>query len=141
MMQKKNIMAFAQSISQGMLPNRFPVGLRSLAPDDPHYRPVYSGNGSERDSAYHQGTVWAWLLGPWLAALVSVNGQEGKATARKCFQELMPHLEDAGIGTVSEIFDADWPNAPRGCIARAWSVAEILRAYIEDFYDWSRDSK
>lgn len=134
-------MAFAQSISQGMLPNRFPVGLRSLAPDDPHYRPVYSGNGSERDSAYHQGTVWAWLLGPWLTALVSVNGQEGKATARKCFQELMPHSEDAGIGTVSEIFDADWPNAPRGCIARAWSVAEILRAYIEDFYDWSRDSK
>jgi glycogen debranching enzyme len=71
---KKNIQAFAQSISQGMLPNRFPVGLRSLMPDDPHYSPVYSGNGSERDSAYHQGTVWAWLLGPWLTDLVRVNG-------------------------------------------------------------------
>lgn len=109
-----------------------PFGLRSLAPEDPQYRPVYSGNGSERDSAYHQGTVWAWLLGPWLTALVRVNGQEGKATARKYFKEIIPHLEDAGIGTVSEIFDADWPNAPRGCIAQAWSVAEILRAYIED---------
>ena len=112
-----------------------PFGLRSLAPDDPHYRPVYSGNGLERDSAYHQGTVWAWLLGPWLTALVRVNGQEGKATAQNYFKEIMPHLEDAGIGSVSEIFDADWPHAPRGCIAQAWSVAEILRAYIEDLQD------
>ncbi|MGD8213306.1 MAG: amylo-alpha-1,6-glucosidase [Desulfobacterales bacterium] len=112
-----------------------PLGLRSLAPDDPHYRPVYRGNGSERDSAYHQGTVWAWLLGPWLTAQVGVYGREGKATARKCIQELMPHLEDAGIGTVSEIFDADWPHAPRGCIAQAWSVAEILRAYVEDLLE------
>ncbi len=112
-----------------------PFGLRSLAPDDSYYRPVYSGNGSERDSAYHQGTVWAWLLGPWLTALVRVNGKEGKSTARKCFQELMPHIEDAGIGTVSEIFDADWPHAPRGCIAQAWSVAEILRAYVEDLQE------
>ncbi len=112
-----------------------PFGLRSLAPDDPHYRPVYSGNGLERDSAYHQGTVWAWLLGPWLTALVRVNGQEGKTTAQNYFKEIMPHLENAGIGSVSEIFDADWPHAPRGCIAQAWSVAEILRAYIEDLQD------
>ncbi len=109
-----------------------PFGLRSLAPDDPHYRPVYSGNGSERDSAYHQGTVWTWLLGPWLTALVRVNGQEGRANANKYFQDIIPHLEDAGIGTISEIFDADWPHTPRGCIAQAWSVAEILRAYVED---------
>ena len=109
-----------------------PFGLRSLAPDDPHYRPVYSGNGSERDSAYHQGTVWAWLLGPWLTALVRVDGHEGKANAKKYFREIIHHLEDAGLGTVSEIFDADWPHAPRGCIAQAWSVAEIARAYVED---------
>ena len=109
-----------------------PFGLRSLAPDNPQYRSVYSGNGLERDSAYHQGTVWAWLLGPWLTAVVRVNGQEGKATAKNYFKEIMPHLADAGIGTVSEIFNADWPHAPRGCIAQAWSVAEILRAYIED---------
>jgi predicted glycogen debranching enzyme len=109
-----------------------PYGLRSLAPDDPFYRPVYSGNGFERDSAYHQGTVWAWLLGPFLTAVVRVSGQEGKATAKNYFKEIMPHIADAGIGTVSEIFDADWPHAPRGCIAQAWSVAEIARAYVED---------
>jgi glycogen debranching enzyme len=62
---------------------RTPFGLRSLAPDDPHYRPVYQGNGFERDSAYHQGTVWAWLLGPWITALVRFNGQEGKTQAKK----------------------------------------------------------
>jgi predicted glycogen debranching enzyme len=112
-----------------------PFGLRSLAPDDPHYRPIYSGNGSERDSAYHQGTVWAWLLGPWLTAVARVNGKEGKATAKNYFKDIMPHLEDAGIGTVSEIFDADWPHAPRGCIAQAWSVAEIARAYVEDLME------
>jgi len=112
-----------------------PFGLRSLAPEDPHYRPVYRGNSSERDSAYHQGTVWGWLLGPWLTAMVRVNGQDGKATAQRYFKEIMPHLEDAGIGTISEIFDAEAPHAPRGCIAQAWSVAEILRAYIEDLQD------
>jgi predicted glycogen debranching enzyme len=112
-----------------------PFGLRSLAPDDPQYRPVYSGNGSERDSAYHQGTAWGWLLGPWLTAVVRFNGQDGKAAARTYFREITPHLEDAGIGTISEIFDADWPHVPRGCIAQAWSVAEILRAYIEDLQD------
>jgi predicted glycogen debranching enzyme len=67
-----------------------PFGLRSLAQDDPHYRPVYSGNGLERDSAYHQGTVWAWLLGPWLTALVRVNGREGKTNAKKYFNDIMP---------------------------------------------------
>jgi hypothetical protein len=108
-----------------------PFGLRSLAPEDPHYRPVYSGNGSERDSAYHQGTVWAWLLGPWLTAVARVNGREGKATAKNYFKEIMPYFEDAGIGTVSEIFDADWPHAPRGCIAQAWSVSEILRPTLK----------
>jgi len=112
-----------------------PFGLRSLAPEDPFYRPVYSGNGFERDSAYHQGTAWGWLLGPWLTAVVKVYGKDGKATARKYFKEIMPHIKDAGIGTVSEIFDADWPHEPRGCIAQAWSVAEILRAYIEDLQD------
>lgn len=109
-----------------------PFGLRSLAPEDPHYRPVYSGNSSERDSAYHQGTVWGWLLGPWLTAVVRVNGQDGKATAQRYFKEIIPHLEDAGIGTISEIFDAEAPHAPHGCIAQAWSVAEILRAYVEN---------
>jgi predicted glycogen debranching enzyme len=112
-----------------------PFGLRSLAPEDPHYRSVYSGNSSERDSAYHQGTVWGWLLGPWLTAMVRVKGQDGKSTAQRYFKEIKPHLKDAGIGSISEIFDAEAPHAPRGCIAQAWSVAEILRAYIEDLQD------
>ena len=112
-----------------------PFGLRSLAPEDPHYRPVYQGNGFERDSAYHQGTVWAWLLGPWITALVRFNGQEGKAQAKKYLREMIRHFQDAGIGTVSEIFDAEWPHTPRGCIAQAWSVAEVLRAYVEDVLD------
>jgi len=109
-----------------------PFGLRSLAPEDPNYRSVYSGDVVERDSAYHQGTVWAWLLGPFLTALIRLKGAEGKAQARQLIEELKPHLEDAGIGTVSEIFDADAPHASRGCIAQAWSVAELLRAYTED---------
>lgn len=109
-----------------------PFGLRSLAPEDPDYHPVYSGNPYTRDSAYHQGTVWGWLLGPYLTALVRVYGRSGKAKARKLLEAIKPHLKDAGIGTISEIFDAEAPHTPRGCIAQAWSVAEILRAYIED---------
>jgi predicted glycogen debranching enzyme len=109
-----------------------PFGLRSLAPEDPNYRPVYSGDVVQRDSAYHQGTAWAWLLGPFLTALIRLKGPEGKAQARPLIKEFRRHFQDAGIGTVSEIFDADAPHAAHGCIAQAWSVAEILRAYKED---------
>jgi predicted glycogen debranching enzyme len=112
-----------------------PFGLRSLAPDDPEYRPLYGGNPYDRDSAYHQGTVWGWLLGPFLTALVRVKGAAGKKEAKKLLNDMKPHLEDGGIGTVSEIFDGDPPHEPRGCIAQAWSVAEILRAYVEDLRD------
>ena len=108
-----------------------PFGLRSLAPEDPDYKPKYGGNIFQRDSAYHQGTVWSWLLGPFLTALVRVNGSDGKSKARKLIDELKPHFQDAGIGTVSEIFDADAPHAARGCISQAWSVAEVLRVYTE----------
>jgi glycogen debranching enzyme len=80
----------------------------------------------------HQGTVWAWLLGPFLTALVRVKGSDGKSEAYKLLEDLKPHFEDAGIGTVSEIFDADEPHNTRGCIAQAWSVAEVLRVYTED---------
>ena len=112
-----------------------PFGLRSLAPDDPDYRPVYSGNGSERDSAYHQGTVWAWLLGPYLTALVRVRGQTGRKQGLKLVQAVQDHLSESGIGQISEIFDGGDPHAPRGCIAQAWSVAEIVRAYVEDLLE------
>jgi predicted glycogen debranching enzyme len=112
-----------------------PFGLRSLAPEDPNYHPVYSGNVFQRDSAYHQGTAWSWLLGPLLTALVRFHGSDGKAKARKLIAELKPHLEDSGLGSISEIFDADAPHSARGCIAQAWSVGEILRAYTENLQD------
>jgi predicted glycogen debranching enzyme len=109
-----------------------PVGLRTLAPDDPAYRPACTGSPRDRDSAYHQGTVWPWLLGPYLTGLVRVRGEEGRRQGRALLAGFMPHLGEAGIGSVSEIFDGDPPHAPRGCIAQAWSVAEILRAAVED---------
>lgn len=109
-----------------------PIGLRSLSPDDPNYRPTYGGDQYSRDSAYHQGTVWSWLLGPYITAVVRYGGKTGKKKAKKVIQNILPHLSEAGIGTVSEIFDAEAPYAPRGTIAQAWSVAELFRAYFED---------
>ena len=111
-----------------------PHGLRSLARTDPQYRGRYTGGPTERDGAYHQGTVWPWLHGPFITAYVKVNG--GSETARRQAGEwlapLKEHLTDGGLGHISEIFDGDAPQLPRGCIAQAWSVAEILRAYVED---------
>ena len=112
-----------------------PFGLRSLSPQDPKYRSVCSGNQNERDSAYHQGTVWPWLLGAYLTALVRLFGRGGKAKARKIFEAVKPLFEDAGIGTISEIYDAEEPHNPRGCISQALSAAELLRAYLEDVVD------
>ncbi len=109
-----------------------PVGLRSLAADDPNYRPRYGGDQWSRDSAYHQGTVWSWLLGPMITAIVRVEGKAGKPRAKKLLDNIKPHLSDAGLGTISEIFDAEPPHTPRGCMAQAWGVAEVLRAYVED---------
>jgi predicted glycogen debranching enzyme len=109
-----------------------PMGLRSLAPDDPAYRASYGGDQYSRDGAYHQGTVWSWLLGPLCTALGAVEGKSGRERARAIIAGFLPHLTDAGIGTISEIFDGDPPHTPRGCIAQAWSVGELLRAYIED---------
>jgi glycogen debranching enzyme len=111
-----------------------PFGLRSLAPSDPQYRGRYSGSPTERDSAYHQGTVWPWLLGPFITAYVKTNGYSD-TSRRQAAEWLAPmneHLRDAGLGHISEIFEGDAPHRPCGCIAQAWSVAEILRCYIED---------
>jgi predicted glycogen debranching enzyme len=106
-----------------------PVGLRSLAPSDPSYRGRYEGGPAARDAVYHQGTVWSWLLGPYVDALVRVHGAPGRTKARAALAGLAAHLEDAGIGTISEIFDGDPPHAPRGCPSQAWSVGEMLRAH------------
>lgn len=111
-----------------------PYGLRSLEKDDPSYKGVYKGNVIERDLAYHQGTVWSWLIGPFVTAFLRVHKQPGsREQAARFLQRLTSdHLTEAGIGTVSEIFDGDEPHAPRGCISQAWSVAEILRVHVED---------
>jgi predicted glycogen debranching enzyme len=109
-----------------------PVGLRSLAPGEPNYHPRYEGGVHARDGAYHQGTVWGWLLGPYLTALVRLRGDAGRAHARAMVDNLASRLGEAGLGTLSEIYDADPPFTPRGCIAQAWSVAEILRVCRDD---------
>jgi predicted glycogen debranching enzyme len=102
-------------------------GLRSLAPDDPAYAGHYGGDQRQRDAAYHQGTVWAWLIGPFVSAHLRVYGD--RELARTFLQPLIHHLADHGVGSISEIFDGDPPFTPRGCIAQAWSVAEVLRAW------------
>jgi predicted glycogen debranching enzyme len=102
-----------------------PHGLRSLAADDPAYVPVYGGDRYKRDGAYHQGTVWGWLIGAFVTAHFRVYADA--AAARRFLQPLLAHLSDYGLGTISEIFDADPPHTPRGCPAQAWSVAEALR--------------
>lgn len=102
-------------------------GLRSLSPDDKAYIGQYSGDRRKRDSAYHQGTVWGWLIGPFVGAHLRVYGDA--AAARAFLEPLLRHMADHGIGSISEIFEGDAPFAPRGCIAQAWSVAELLRAW------------
>lgn len=107
-----------------------PLGLRSLAPNDPHYVPRYEGGVLERDGGYHQGTVWPWLLGPFVEAWVRVHGNTKEARKKgrqKYLSPLMEHLKCAGLGHVSEIADAQPPHQPRGCPFQAWSLSELIR--------------
>jgi predicted glycogen debranching enzyme len=112
-----------------------PYGLRSLSPRDPAYRGRYEGDSLARDGAYHQGTVWAWLIGPFITAHLKTHGRtpEAQAQARAWTELFRKHLSEAGLNQVSEIFDGDAPHTPRGCIAQAWSVAELLRCKLEEF--------
>jgi len=104
-----------------------PFGLRSLAPSEPAYAGIYSGGVRERDGAYHQGAVWGWLLGPF--ALAHYRVYQDRAAALAFLDPLAKSIDSYGVGTLAEIFDGDPPHHPRGCIAQAWSVAELLRAY------------
>jgi predicted glycogen debranching enzyme len=115
-----------ESVRQRLLT---PLGLRSLAPGHPEYKATYFGDLRARDAAYHQGTVWAWLIGPWVDAWLRVH-PEDRAGARRFLEAFVPHLGEAGVGSISEIFDAEPPFTPRGCVAQAWSVAEVLRAWL-----------
>ncbi len=107
-----------------------PLGLRTLSMDHPDFRTKYSGDLRSRDAAYHQGTVWAWLIGPYIDAWLRVHPGEVKA-ARALLERFSKHLSEAGIGSISEIFDAVEPYTPRGCMAQAWSVAEVLRCWLK----------
>jgi predicted glycogen debranching enzyme len=132
---------FAVSLTSGLLDARraravvnacsrellTPVGLRSLSPRHADYAGTYAGGPRERDAVYHQGTVWSWLLGPFVLAHYRVYADAAQAHAQ--LAGLAPHLGEACLGTISEIFDGDAPYAPRGCVAQAWSVAETLRAW------------
>jgi predicted glycogen debranching enzyme len=106
-----------------------PVGLRSLDPRHPAYQGHYGGGPLARDRAYHQGTVWSWWLGPYALAHGRVHGDP--VGALRLLEAVAPHLATAGVGSISEIFDGDAPHWARGCIAQAWSVAEVLRAWVE----------
>jgi predicted glycogen debranching enzyme len=106
------------------------VGLRSLAPGQPEYKPRYFGDLRARDAAYHQGTVWGWLAGPFVDAYLKIFPDDVDG-ARRVLAGFDEHLGEACLGTISEIFDAEAPYTPRGCVAQAWSVAEVLRSYLK----------
>ncbi len=106
-----------------------PVGLRSLSPDHPDYKPKYDGDLRARDAAYHQGTVWAWLIGPFIDAWLKTY-PERREEARGFLSGFESGLNEACIGSISEVFDAEEPHTPRACIAQAWSVAEVLRCHV-----------
>ncbi len=110
-----------------------PLGLRSLSPRDSKYIGRYRGDQLARDGAYHQGTVWGWLFGPYVDAYVNVNGLSKSTTehVRRLLEPFRIHLLQAGIGSISEIFDGDYPFTAKGCFAQAWSVAEVLRVYVD----------
>jgi predicted glycogen debranching enzyme len=107
-----------------------PYGLRSLSPDHPDYKRNYHGDLRTRDAAYHQGTVWGWLIGPFIDAWLKLHPGD-KAGAMRFLEGFPSHLNEAGVGTISEVFDAEAPYEARGCIAQAWSVAEVLRCWVK----------
>jgi predicted glycogen debranching enzyme len=107
-----------------------PVGLRSLSSKHPDYKPLYAGDLRSRDGAYHQGTVWGWLIGPFIDAWLKVHpGENGGA--RKFLERFPESMDENGLGTISEVFDARDPHTAGGCIAQAWSVAEVLRCWLK----------
>lgn len=107
-----------------------PVGLRSLAPGEPDYKPKYYGDLRSRDAAYHQGTVWAWLIGPFIDGWLKLY-PEDRVGARRYLEGFKKELEQSCVGQISEVFDAESPFTPRGCIAQAWSIAEALRCWVK----------
>jgi predicted glycogen debranching enzyme len=106
-----------------------PFGLRSLSPNDSNYKGIYEGDQYNRDGAYHQGTVWSWLIGAYTDALDYIYGVKAKSKIQKVISDMVPHVSEACIGSISEIFDGDEPHGAKGAVAQAWSIAEFLRIY------------
>ncbi len=117
-----------------------PLGLRSLSRQHPDYKSRYFGDLRSRDAAYHQGTVWAWLIGPFIDAWLKVH-PEDRLGARSLLEGLTSHLSQACVGSISEVFDAEAPFTARGCIAQAWSVAEVLRCWVKTAEDTSEKTE
>jgi glycogen debranching enzyme len=113
---------------------------RTPSPSDPGYRGQYGGDPLSRDSAYHQGTVWPWLLGAFVRAYLRVNddSRAAKAQAEEWMADLRRYVENEGVGQIPEVFDGDAPHRAGGCMAQAWSVAELLRTCVEDISDGLR---
>ncbi len=117
-----------------------PYGLRTLSPSDPNYRPRYEGGPYERDSAYHQGTVWPWLLGAYITAFLKIKGNsaETRAKAREFLKPIEEHFREGALGQISEVYDAEAPQLPKGCFAQAWSVGELLRVLCEELAEGTK---
>ena len=111
-----------------------PFGLRTLNTDNPNYKGYYIGDRANRDSAYHNGTVWPWLLGSYITAIskTKTSQQINNDKDNLLINLLKNNLYSYGLGQINEIFDGNFPYKPRGCISQAWSVAELLRSYVED---------
>ena len=133
MLAPEKARSVVQAVEQHLLT---PYGLRSLAPGDPHYHGRFEGGPYSRDSAYHQGTVWPWLMGPFITAYLEVNGrsQAARRQAEAWLSPLRSYQENDGVGQIPEVFDGDPPHRAAGCYAQAWSVAEILRTLVEDLH-------
>jgi predicted glycogen debranching enzyme len=131
MLPKEKARQVVEAVERDLLT---PYGLRSLSPGDPQYRGRYEGDSLSRDGAYHQGTVWAWLMGPFLTAYIKTHegDREARERVRIWLKAFHSHLSEAGLGQISEIFDGDAPHAPKGCVAQAWSIAELLRIAVAD---------
>jgi len=127
LVDKKMAKGILKMVEEHLLTTR---GLRSLSPTNADYKAYYVGDLLSRDGAYHQGTVWSWLVGAYLIAKMKYQGKAALPKIAKWYKDFEPHFKEAGVGQISEIFDATDPFKPKGCMAQAWGVAEILRAYI-----------
>ncbi len=125
LLTKQQMQSMLQKVTEALLT---PMGLRSLSPDDPSYCKHYNGNQQQRDGAYHQGTVWPFLIGPYVDVHLSIYND--RAAIRSLLQPLIQHLWDACLGTISEVAEPEPPFTPAGCFAQAWSVAEVLRGWL-----------